>query len=584
MELAPGTELGKYTIEGLIGGGGFGLVYQATQRGPAGFAQQVALKMVRTNRPEALTSLAWEAQIIARLRHRNIVQIYDFANERELYFLVMELVVGMTLRELCRRREPRRLPLWLKLGLGAEVTTGLQFAHSAVGDDGRPLGLVHRDIKPSNILLSRQGDVKIADFGLAKAARPPAELVTSAGIVKGTLAYMSPEQQRGKPATPASDVFSLGAVLFELCTGVNPTPQLVRGGQPRECLPSVVNAARAEAPVQLLRELGTVLDAALSPEAGLRPSAAELGDELRRFMAQLAPADSLRLNEEVAAQVQAGLDVQPQDSAQSSGTKGLEGDEAWGQAEVIRELDGPTEVAVSDRWAHDELRRQTPATTVHLAEASAVEGEVTSPKPRVALDELSGRSGQRMLIGVAIGGVIVVAGIVALVLVLAGGPTPDPLARGDASASVAVSRPLAADAAADAAVHRVKANVPRQPDSGTPRTGSSTGRTRKPPGKVTKTRDPVHPQQPVHPQSGVGSAKRDGPRSTQGSGWLSVNSQPWAHVYVDGKRVNTTPVSQHPLEAGPHTLLLVGPGRLSVKKSIVIRPEQHLNLGLISLR
>jgi hypothetical protein len=578
MELAPGTELGKYTIEGLIGGGGFGLVYQATQRGPAGFVQQVALKMVRANVPrahEALASLAWEAQIIARLRHRNIVQIYDFAHERELYFLVMELVVGMTLRELCRRREARRLPLWLKLGMGAEVTTGLQFAHTAVGDDGRPLGLVHRDIKPSNILLSKQGDVKIADFGLAKAARPPAELVTSAGIVKGTLAYMSPEQQRGKPATPASDVFSLAAVLFELCTGVNPTPQLVRGGQPRECLPSVVNVARAEAPLPLLRELGSALDAALSPEPGLRPSATELGEELHRFMAQLAPADSLRLNEEVAAQVRAALDLQPADSGLASATQGLEQDEVWGQAEVVHELGEPTasEVAVSDRWAHDELRRQTPPTTLHLAEASAVEGEVTSPKPRVSLAEAAGRSGQRMLIGVAIGGVAVVAGIVALVLVLAGGSATDAVARGDASATVAVSRPLVAEAGAADTVHRVIAFVPRHADAGTPRAGSTPGRPRiRPPGKLGKTtRDPVYP--PPRPKV-----------APQGSGWLSVNSQPWAHVFVDGKRVATTPVFHHALRAGPHTVRLVGPGQVSVQRSIVIEADRHLNLGLLPLR
>ena len=219
MQLAPGTELGKYTIEGLIGGGGCGLVYRATQRGPAGFVQQVALKMVRTNRHEALASLAWEAQIVARLRHRNIVQIYDFAHEQDMYFLVMELVAGLTLRELCRRRTARRLPLWLKLGLCAEVTSGLQFAHSARGDDDRPLGLVHRDIKPSNLLLgeipagAQANAIKVADFGVAAPAGAADD-----GFV-GTPYYAAPEQIAGEGPSMRGDVYALAITFHELLTG-----------------------------------------------------------------------------------------------------------------------------------------------------------------------------------------------------------------------------------------------------------------------------------------------------------------------------------------------------------------------------
>ncbi|MFZ5785402.1 MAG: serine/threonine-protein kinase, partial [Acidobacteriota bacterium] len=237
--IRPGTILGKYTVEGLIGGGGFGLVYRATQRGPAGFVQEVALKTVHPRAEDGLAALVREARIIAQLHHRNVVQVHDLAHDGEVWFLVMEFVEGVTLREL----RDRKLPLWVRVGIGAEVAAGLEYAHTLRDENGGPLGLIHRDVKPSNILLGRSGAVKLADFGLAKLSLRPSEERTEVGVVKGTPAYMSPEQRLGEPATAASDIFSLAAVLHELTTGVNPAAVLV-DGRARECLPSVAARAR----------------------------------------------------------------------------------------------------------------------------------------------------------------------------------------------------------------------------------------------------------------------------------------------------------------------------------------------------
>ena len=223
--LALPRDIGRYRLLKLLGRGGFGAVYEAAVSGPLGFSQRVAVKLVdpavAARAPGILLALADEARLLSLIRHPNIVQLQGFeqATDPELgavALLVLELVDGVTAADLSVQalREARPLPLPAVLSLAAQTLEALTHAHDALGADGRPLTLVHRDLKPANLMVDRAGSVRLLDFGIAWATE---RLVsTGAGLTKGTPPYMSPEQVLGQPLDRRSDLFVLGAVLFEL--------------------------------------------------------------------------------------------------------------------------------------------------------------------------------------------------------------------------------------------------------------------------------------------------------------------------------------------------------------------------------
>ncbi len=218
--LAPGTSVGRYLVERKVAEGGMAEIYLATARGPAGFSKEVVLKVVRSylaTDPQFVELFIAEARLASRLNHANVVQIFDFGKHDDTYYLAMEYVRGASLWKL--RLRCRELgvafPVTLAAELCARVAAGLHAAHSLTDPEGQLLGVVHRDVSPPNILLAFDGAVKLTDFGIAKAT----SLHTSPGVLKGKLAYMSPEQSRGDPIDARTDIFALGVVLWELLTG-----------------------------------------------------------------------------------------------------------------------------------------------------------------------------------------------------------------------------------------------------------------------------------------------------------------------------------------------------------------------------
>jgi serine/threonine protein kinase len=216
-----GETFGKYELLRRIGVGGMGEVFVARAYGAEGFVKDVVIKRILpafTEDADFVDMFIREARLAARLRHANIVQILDFDQVDGQYYIAMEWIDGPDLRRVqsTARRRGMPVPPVMAVHVGVETLKGLHYAHTR-SDGGQDLGLVHRDISPHNLLVSFAGEVKIADFGVAKVAALASS--TGAGVVKGKLTYMAPEQVKGTGVDQRSDLFSLGVVLWELLTG-----------------------------------------------------------------------------------------------------------------------------------------------------------------------------------------------------------------------------------------------------------------------------------------------------------------------------------------------------------------------------
>lgn len=218
--LCPGTRLGRYVVVRRIGGGGMAELYLARLDGPNRFVKPVALKLMHAHlldTPEFVGMFMREARIAASLQHPQIVQVLDVGETDGEYFLALEYVHGLDLRRVLSDRRGAPLPLGAALRVVIDIATALHHAHSLCDGSGRPLGIVHRDVSPSNILVAYDGAVKLTDFGIARMTEQTH--VTATGSIKGKPGYMSPEQCLQEDVDGRSDVFALGAVLYELTTG-----------------------------------------------------------------------------------------------------------------------------------------------------------------------------------------------------------------------------------------------------------------------------------------------------------------------------------------------------------------------------
>ncbi|MEP7126057.1 MAG: serine/threonine-protein kinase [Byssovorax sp.] len=216
-----GSNLGKYRLIAELGHGGMAEVFLAVVRGPAGFNKLMVIKQIRpqlAEDPEFLSMFLDEARLAARLSHPNVVQTNEVGHEAGRYFIAMEYLEGQPLnRVLHRFQRSGGFPLGLHLRVISEVLAGLHHAHEITDYDGTPLGVVHRDVTPHNIFLTYDGQVKVVDFGIAKAMNSSSE--TRTGVLKGKVAYMAPEQARGERVDRRADLFSVGILLWEAATG-----------------------------------------------------------------------------------------------------------------------------------------------------------------------------------------------------------------------------------------------------------------------------------------------------------------------------------------------------------------------------
>ncbi|QRN97064.1 serine/threonine protein kinase [Archangium violaceum] len=210
--------LGKYFLHERLGVGGMAEVFRATYSPEGGFEKVVAIKRILPAYAEDedfVTLFRREAELGSLLNHSNIVQVLDVGRFQDTYFMALEHIEGLSLRELLKSHG--RLPPSVVAYIGAELGEALDYVHRRTSSEGVPLNLVHRDVNPPNILLSRIGEVKLGDFGVARAAIHVR--LTQADRVRGKLGYLAPEQARGEPFDGRADLFALGLTLHEALTG-----------------------------------------------------------------------------------------------------------------------------------------------------------------------------------------------------------------------------------------------------------------------------------------------------------------------------------------------------------------------------
>jgi serine/threonine-protein kinase len=218
-------QLGRYHLLDRIAFGGMAEIYRAKTFDANGHAHLVAVKRVLAHLAEDddfIQMLVDEAKIASVLKHPNIARVYEFARAHGEYFIAMEHVDGKDLRsilERCRQRK-RPMPPQHAAYTAAEIATALHIAHTAVDKGNRHLRIVHRDVSPSNVICSYTGEVKLCDFGIAKATL--SRVQTKTGVIKGKVKYMSPEQALGRKLDHRSDIFSLGSCLYEMLTRLPP--------------------------------------------------------------------------------------------------------------------------------------------------------------------------------------------------------------------------------------------------------------------------------------------------------------------------------------------------------------------------
>jgi len=501
-------------------------IFLAQSHGPEGFEKQVVIKRIRSalaDDPSFVQMFIAEARVASKLNHANVVHIFDFDQHEDSYYLAMEYVRGKSLAEVHRRARTlgKPIPPVLAAQIALEVARGLAYAHRLT-DHGLAVGLVHRDVTPHNVLISFEGAVKLTDFGIAKASNR----ASTAGMLKGKFAYMSPEQARGDPVDSRTDLFALGITLWELLTGNrlfdgDSDVAVLRAVQEREITsPSSINRAVEPA-------LAEVVLAALQRDPARRlQSAGELERRLLTyviastrtpedtdvglFVRGLFPAEAATEDDSEPIgplQLVSGVGPtasRPQPTARSGGRS----TRADAEGRLLQQtLPSGSEVPVVDDDALAPTR--TPASRRSSAATAPGRQSVITSAPAEEMRLVAAQIGARRRRAIlALVGLAVLVGVGGIAFVA--GRTPDPRPGGTSIAS---------------------------PPAPTP----------SPPHPEARPQPPVPPSKPE-----VAATPPAAP------GFLQVKAQPWGKLYIDGKFAGDVEgVRRFSLAPGSHSVRLV---------------------------
>jgi serine/threonine-protein kinase len=512
-------EFGPYRLVRRLGVGGMAETFEAARVGASGFEQRVCLKRVLPafgQDDDFISRFRREARLAARLRHTNIVGVVGFGQVDGSHYMALELVDGVDLRSFLKSSKGEKLPPQIVALIGFDLALALEHAHRM---------LVHRDISPSNILLSRTGEAKLADFGLAKAIDNTTAAASRSA--KGKIPYMSPEHMRGEPVDGRADLFSLGVVLFEAAAGVRPfdgahdveTMQKILEGDARS-----LTRLAPQMPSALRKAIENLIEVDLHART---PSASRLVEEL----AAIAPAPSVRREFATIVESHRGgpaarLHVRGRDE---------ERDTDIGRPPVLPRPDSEAEIAAVSPATRSKIRRPAALAGLIGAMLTAALGAawwLGQPLPRADKSQSPAAP--------------------------ASVPVSEPAAV-PGSGSVPVSEPAAVSASATASAY---ATAP----ASAPASASATAP------------EPVPAPEPgsaTVPATVSAPASRPAPAS---KGWLRVVVQPWGNVWIDDVWMGRAPVKAR-LTKGRH-VVKAGRELPSITRTVRIQPRARKEIEI----
>lgn len=544
---SPSISFGKYELFASLGRGGMADVFLSVARGPMGFNKLAVVKRLRRTLAEEPTFLAMfldEARLAARLNHPNIVHTYEVGEHADSYFIAMEYLDGQPLNKIIRaslkRKEQFDEAFCARVVMDA--LNGLEHAHKLCDYDGSPLAIIHRDVSPHNIFVTYDGHTKLVDFGIAKAATSSTE--TEVGVLKGKVAYMSPEQASGNKVDQRADLFAMGIVLWEMLSG----ERLMRGDSTANTLHKLmslpiprVSERRVVAPA-----LEAIVARALEKDPDARfSSAGEMREALEAYLDEL-PAPYRQ--DDVSRRV-CELFARVREEAQRQVQKHM--------AAIGKKESASKERTAKDVLTIDSVRRleKTGAALLRLSETGSgvrqmVTGQTQTSQtgsfvgtfPRDA--EKWARSPRSSVVPWAVA--LVLLGIVAVsavvVAVRASAPHGTPEASSPKPAS---SEPVAISSAT---LGSPSSSGPATPVSAMPAPSASAS--------SVPSGAPVKAAAHVTAGSGpsVGSAKPGSSSASLEPGYLTFDTYPWTRVTENGKVLGTTPLVKVALAPGVHVL------------------------------
>jgi serine/threonine protein kinase len=529
-----------------IAEGGMGEVYRAKMATLGGAEKLVALKVVRRDlakNDEFASLFIDEARLAMGLSHANIVQSFDAGRIDDQLFLAMEYVAGVHLGDLlqaCERRFQQPIPHRHLIYIAVEVLKGLDYAHRRVDSNDRSLGVVHRDVSPGNILVSWEGEVKVADFGIAKSALRSRE--TTGEQVKGKLPYIAPEQLRQSGVDRRTDIYSLGAVMYEALTDrwlvdANDTEQAIRdilGGQfprPREINPEIPEAVEE------------IVLRALCTDPGARyPSAAAMRQELERY----ALSDGYLLSSTDLADFLGAI------GSNSDGWNEIGSLDSSKRPRSASSPDGAPNNGPFNALLGAELRKLDTADGYSVFTT----GEVSGLLDTAGLGSADVPPPLRRRR--PIGWLLALIGLVT-VLSLFGFWAR----RNNQIEAAAISQPKAMEPkATQPQASKLEAEIPKAIEVSAPvleleASASAVDEVLAPPD--------VAPAPPKAQKRSRRPTKRVAPKAAAPTtpppepAYVSVNSDPWSYVIIDGTRIKTTPLRGHRIAPGRHQVVLQNP-------------------------
>jgi serine/threonine protein kinase len=557
--------LGKYQLLAVLGRGGMAEVFLALSRGAMGFDKLTVVKRLRDGLADDdnfRNMFLDEARLAARLNHPNVVHTYEVGEHDGVYFIAMEYLEGQALNKIVREAEKREQVIEpaVSARIISDALAGLHHAHTLTDFDGRPLNIIHRDVSPHNLFVTYEGTTKVVDFGIAKAALSSNE--TEVGVVKGKVAYMSPEQATGAPIDARSDVFAMGIVLWEMLT----QRRLMTGDSAASTIHRLLTA-QVPAVSSLRRvapDLDSIVERALERDPNRRfPSALAMREALEDYLVhsgeavrqdeigQRVTAMFVDIRDAIKRQIRAhvegaGREPLPHQPETDTGTG------SGSRANELPMLGGSGSGIPSSGDSHVAARSGAPPVVSGTMVSGSAMPAVSGPAPSVAVVSARAKSGRVLGIGLLFA--VLMAGSAGAAIYLTRRPPAPiadviPIAADVPPPNVPPPNLGASASAATTPAPSVSPPVSTVPSVAPPGTAVAVNT-----GKPT----PASPSRGTHSTTKATVAAPP-PPAPDTLGYLTFDTYPWTRVSEGATQLGTTPLVHLALPAGAHTLTLDNP-------------------------